>query len=475
MEKIKAQALDYEGRGIAKTSEGKVIFTEDLLPGEEAEIEIVSEKSKTSEGRIVERFSTSPDRIDPPCENYGKCGGCAIMHMSESLRVSFKENRVRESLQRIGRLENIEVAPLVVSPRTNNYRNHMQYVISGMNIGLRAKSSNDFACADGCLIEYEAFSRMRKALEVHFQDSPTNLFSSLILRGSERTGEYLVEFVCETDQSHEIAIRDARRYIESGMLFEKMEKVIGDGKLMGIVIQICSAKTSKRTRSGKRVVIAGCDYYHEILCGKKFRIRSGAFFQVNTEGAELLYGLVRDHVKDSKVIYDLFCGTGSIGLCCASEDAMLFGIEVSSEAVSSAKVNAELNGAKNASFVVKQAERFDFDKDDLPRPDVVIVDPPRKGMDIALINKLKRLAPSKIAYVSCDPSTLARDLKYLTTDYDIVKVTPVDMFPFSHHVESVALLQRMSNTRERTITLDVEMEDYHRIKNSTEVTADATE
>ena len=232
----------------------------------------------------------------------------------------------------------------------------------------------------------------------------------------------------------------ANRYIETMSLSTRIGEAIGDGKLMGIVLQICPDKTSRRTRSGKRVVLYGTDYYHEVLCDRMFRIRAGAFFQVNTEGAEVLYGLVRDFVKDSKVLYDLFCGTGSIGLCCASENTKLFGIEVSPEAVSSAKTNAELNGIKNANFVVKQAERFDFDGGNLPKPDAVIVDPPRKGMEVALINKLKKLAPQKIAYVSCDPATMARDLKLLASDYEILSVTPVNMFPFAHHVETVVHL-----------------------------------
>lgn len=464
MEKIKARTLGNEGQGIGNLSSGKVFFAEGLLPGEEAMAEVVSDKKKIMVAKVTERLSDSPQRIIPSCENYGKCGGCDIMHMSSELELAFKRNKVKEALQRIGGMD-IEVNDIIDSPRRLNYRNHMQYVISGMDIGLRSQSSNDFACCDGCMIEYEAFSKIRKIVKECFEYHPTTLFSSLILRGSERTGEYLMEFVTESSQSHEILIRDAQKYIESMNVFEKINETI-DGELKGIVLQMCGDKTSRRTRSGKRVVLCGKDYFHEILSDRRFRIRAGAFFQVNTEGAEKLYAPVREFVKDAEVLYDLFCGTGSIGLCCASPDTRLFGIEVSSEAVSSAKTNAELNGITNADFVVKQAERFDFDGGDLPKPDAVIVDPPRKGMDIALIAKLKKLAPQKIAYVSCDPATLARDLKYLATDYEVLSVTPVNMFPYSHHVETVCLL---SNThrpkKESYITLDVEMEDYYRIKN----------
>lgn len=438
MEKITARTLGNEGQGIGNLSSGKVFFAEGLLPGEEAMAEVVSDKKKIMVAKVSSRLSDSPQRIIPPCENYGACGGCDIMHMNSDLELQFKQNKVREALQRIGGLD-IEVNDIIDSPRRLNYRNHMQYVISGMDIGLRSNKSNDFACCDGCMIEYEAFSRIRRVIKDCLEQHPTTLFSSIILRGSERTREYLVEFVTESSQSHEILIRDAQKYVESMSVFDRINEAI-DGELTGIVLQMCGDKTARRTRSGKRVVLCGTDYFHEVLSGKKFRVRAGAFFQVNTEGAEKLYAPVREFVKDAKVLYDLFCGTGSIGLCCASSDTRLFGIEVSSEAVSSAKTNAELNGIENADFVVKQAERFDFDGGDLPKPDAVIVDPPRKGMDVALIAKLKKLAPQKIAYVSCDPATLARDLKFLATDYEILSVIPVNMFPFSHHVETVVLM-----------------------------------
>ena len=456
MERIIARTLGNEGQGIGNLISGKVFFAEGLLPGEEAEAEVISEKQKILIAEVKERLNDSDQRVIPPCRNFGICGGCDLMHMSEELELSFKKDKVKDALRRIGGIDT-EVRDIIDSPRRYNYRNHMQYVISGTDIGLRSKKSSDFSCADGCLIEYEAFTRIKEVIRKCLSDHPTTLFSSLILRGSERTSEYLAEFVTEEDRSHEILIRDAKAYAEGMDLFAKMEEASG-GKLTGIVLQICSDKTAKRTRSGKRVTLYGVDYYREKLCGRLFRIRSGAFFQVNTEGAEQLYGLVREVVKDAQVIYDLFCGTGSIGLCCASEDTRLFGIEVSPEAVSSAKINAGLNGIRNATFVIKQAERFDFGKGDLPKPDAVIVDPPRKGMDIALITKLRKLAPEKIIYVSCDPATLARDLKNLSCDYEIISATPVNMFPFSHHVETVVLLSK-GNISSQNVRVEFSLED----------------
>ena len=469
MEKIRVRALGAEGQGIADLISGKTLFVEGLLPGEEAEVDIIREKSKIAYGKVVKRITDSPDRIAPPCPRFGECGGCSLMHMNAKLQAEFKQSKVREALVRIGRFEEAlldNITEDIVTPDCNtHYRNHMQYAIDGPVLGLRARSSDRVEQLDECLLEYEEFTAIRRVFENVFGSHPTTMFTGLILRGSRRTKEFMIELISEDKRGHELIIRDSQNYLESNGIQARVEEALGDGVLTGIVLQLCSDKASRRQRSGKRVVLTGVDYFHEILLGKRFRIKAGAFFQVNTEQAEKLYSKVMEYVSDSKIVYDLFCGTGSIGISCVSSDSELYGIEVSNEAVKSAKVNAELNGMKKAVFTAKPAERFDFASEGLPDPDVIIVDPPRKGMDIALTERLKKIAPQKIIYVSCDPATLARDLKQLTSDYKIEKVSTFDLFFWTEHVECVALLQRMSNTREKVITLDVEMEDYHRIVN----------
>ena len=436
-EKVTARALGSEGQGIADLSSGKVVFIEGLLPGETALVDVFEEKSKISYAQVIQRENDSPSRTKPVCPNYGRCGGCSLMHMDRELQLKFKEDKVKDTLVRIGRFDKALVdsvfEKITAAEDPFRYRNHMQYRIDGPNIGFKARKSDEFVSCDDCLLEYEEIASIRKAIEGVFEDYPTDMFSALVIRGSRRTGEFLVEFVCESSRPHELIIRDVQSYIDSMELPSKVEGV------KGILLRISPDKASQRQRSGKRVVLYGVDYYHEILCGKKFRIKAGAFFQVNTEQAEKLYDKVRNHAQGEKILFDLFCGTGSIGICCASEDTRLYGVEVSNEAVASAKVNAELNNMTNTNFVAKPAERFDFT--DLPKPGTIIVDPPRKGMDVALIGKLKKIAPQKIVYVSCDPGTLARDLKYLCTDYEIRSVSPCELFCWSEHVETVVKLE----------------------------------
>lgn len=460
-EKITIRALGNEAQGIGTLLSGKTVFAEGLMIGEEAIVRVISEKSRVATAEVVERLTSSPDRVNPICPHYGVCGGCSCMHMTYECQAVFKQTKVKDVLSRVGQISSDVIdsvfEPIVKSSKTTHYRNHMQYSIGGMQIGFRARDSHEVVAIDECYLEFPLFKDLRQALEKAFRNFPTDMFSTLILRGSERTNEYLVELVSETDLSHELVIRDASKYIETNGLANVFEDVLGGGKLMGIVLQICSDQKSKRYRTGKRVVITGVDYYHERLLDRVFRIKAGAFFQVNTEQAEALYSIVKKYVSDARVIYDLFCGTGSIGLCAVGDNQRLYGIEVSPEAVMSAKINAELSGVKNATFVVKQAERFDFDSSKFERADTIIVDPPRKGMDVALISRLLKMAPERIVYVSCDPATLARDLKLLCNQYEVKAITPVDLFPNSDHVETVCLLSKLNV--EEHINVDFEMSE----------------
>ena len=463
METVEIRALGSEGQGIAELSSGKTVFVEGLLPGERAEISILQERLKIAFGQCTRRLNDSPDRREPVCELYGECGGCSLMHMSPELCRAFKKDKDRDALIRIGRFDPDLIdrvsEDLEVPEDAFHYRNHMQYAVSGMDIGLKARGSCEIKALDECLLEYEEFTKIRRLFENVFKDHPTSLFTGLILRGSKRTREFLVELVSEGQRSHELLIRDSREYLAMNRLPEKLGECLGEAKLMGILLQICPDRSSRRQRSGKRVILEGCDYFHELLLGKTFRIKAGAFFQVNTKQAEKLYSKVKEYVSDSKVVYDLFCGTGSIGISCVSPDRSLYGIEISEEAVRSAKINAELNHMKNARFTAKPAERFDFASQGLASPDTIIVDPPRKGMDIALIEKIRKLAAPKIVYVSCDPATLARDLKYLSTDYEIKKISTFDMFFWTEHVETVVLLSKGIDISAGKLRVEISVED----------------
>ena len=252
-----------------------------------------------------------------------------------------------------------------------------------------------------------------------------------------------MEFVSDSPAPHETVLRNVTQYIKATEL-ERHLKESCPYEIKGILLRISSTSVSKRIRSGKRFTIAGEDFYEEKLCGCNFRIKAGAFFQVNIPQAEHLYRFAAEDLKSAKVIWDVYCGTGSIGLSVTDKDQTLIGIESVQEAVNSARINASLSGRDDAKFICRPAERMDLNKGDLPRPDAVIVDPPRKGMDPMFVKNLLKVSPGKISYVSCDPATMARDIRTLTEGgYKLISVRPVDMFPNTPHVETVCLLSKI--------------------------------
>ena len=372
--------------------------------------------------------------------------------------MKYKTMRVRDCLSRIGGLDEAlldEVfKPIEGADEPFRYRNHMQYAIRDGRIGLLCAKSDELGEYDGRLIEYEIYEKIRRAAEEVFERAPTRLFDGFVLRGSERTKEVLAELVSSSDQPHEVVIRDAGDYISSTGLNDCIRNVCeGNGfKLNGLLFRISPNKASKRTRTGVRTTIEGVDHYDEIFCGKHLRVKAGSFFQVNTEQAEKLANKVSEACQGAKVIYDLYCGCGTLGLAVKRKGQKLFGIEVVPEAVVSAKLNRSLaldeEEASECDFVCKDVLKADLNSliksSKILPPDCIIIDPPRKGLDIGVVKKLLDIGAPDICYVSCDPATLARDLKMLTRDYRIREITPVDLFPNASHVETVVQLSKGS-------------------------------
>ena len=440
---VNIRDMGSDGEGIGTLESGKTVFVPGAIPGELCRIEIINEKSRSCEGKLKEVLSPSPDRTgryedDPP--------GAGLAHLSYEAQLQYKENKVRSCLQRLGRqdeglLKSI-VQPTFPSEDIWNYRDHMQYKISDNKICLTASSSDELIPAGDSPLEYKVFNNIRNTIEEVFSAAPTTLFCGLVVRGSERTEQLLIEFVSDSNAPHETVLRDVTQYIRATELEAKLKERCNPYILKGILLRISSTSISKRVRSGKRFTITGDDYYEEKLCGCSFRIKAGAFFQVNIPQAEHLYRFAAEDLKDAKVIWDIYCGTGSIGLSVTNKDQTLIGIESVQEAVNSARINASLSGRDDAKFICRPAERMDLDKSDLPHPDAVIVDPPRKGMDPRFVKNLLSVAPQKISYVSCDPATMARDIRTLTEGgYRLLSVRPVDMFPNTPHVETVCLLE----------------------------------
>ena len=461
--------LDEAGRGIGKEPSGKTFFCEGVFPGEKCMVQEISSSARFSVCEALSVMETSPSRTAPFEPGKLLCGGLPLAALSYPAQLEFKASRVRECLERIGRFDgnflNTIMAPIVPCDPPMRYRNHMQYAVSGGRVGLLVSGSHELAEYDGNLIEYEIFSLLREALEKSFERAPTNLFEGLVLRASRRTKEVLAEFVSGSSAPHEIVIRDCSSYIAATGIGSRFGDVCSENgfKLNGLLLRISPDKASRRTRGGTRVVLSGVDYYDEIFCGRRMRVKAGSFFQVNTEQAEKLAKLASEGCSDAAVVYDLYCGCGTLGIGIKKPGQKIFGIETVPEAIESAKINRSLafpdGGAEECSYICKDVLKADMASlirsGKLAYPDTIIVDPPRKGMDPGVINRIIEIAPKSVVYVSCDPATLARDLKMFVRNYEILKVTPVDLFPHAAHVETVVLLSKLSSAPKLEVKINM--------------------
>ena len=456
---VTVTALGSEGQGIGSLPSGKTCFVPGVFPGEKCICVIESETAKYALCHALELLEQSPDRTAPFRTADEVSGGLPLACLSYKAQLEFKQNRVRECLLRIGGLDQAlldeVLRPVTGAENPGRYRNHMQYAIRQGKIGLLCSRSDELGSYDGGLIEYEIFGKITDAAEEVLGRAPTRLFGGLVLRGSERTKEILAEFVSSSSQPHEVVIRDARNYFASTGLCNAFKRVCEENgfKLNGLLLRISPDKTSKRTRTGTRAIIEGVDYYDEIFCGRRLRIKAGSFFQVNTVQAEKLAEKASASCSSAKVIYDLYCGCGTLGLAVKRQGQNLFGIEVVPEAVQSAKINRALalpeDEASECEFVCRDVLKTDFSslikKGGILPPDSIIVDPPRKGLDIGVIKKILELKAPSVCYISCDPATLARALKMLSREYKINEITPVDLFPNASHIETVVLLSKLSS------------------------------
>lgn len=449
LETVTITALGNEGQGVGDLPSGKKIFIPAVLPGETCEVEVTSESSKFAEGVCYNLLNVSPDRI----LSYGNfVPGADLAHLAYKAALEYKEDKVRNCLLRLGKLPEQTVDPAMrqILPCVNplNYRNHMQYRLVGGKLCLINSFTKMAEDPGNPILEYDIFTKLRAAMEQVFYNAPTNLFEEVVMRGSERTKDVLLELVSGNNSAHEVIIGYTNNYIETTSLVHMLQTACQDNgyRLAGLTLRISATPTDRRTRGGKRVLLYGNDYYEEILLGHKFRIHAGAFFQVNIPQAELLYKSAAKYTLEDASILDLYCGTGSIGLSLLRPGQKLVGLDTVPEAIRAAKENALLNGMANAVFSVKPAESIDFSMLAMPEPMTVIVDPPRKGLDQLLVKKLLTTQPSKIVYISCDPATMARDLSQLvgTGVYNLNSVRPVDMFPWTHHVETCVLLSKLS-------------------------------
>ncbi len=434
--------LTHEGSGVAKV-EGYPIFVPFGLPGEKARIKVTKINKGYAFGRLMELLEESSDRVEPPCPIYRQCGGCQLQHLSYEGQLKAKEKMVREIMARIGKLPDVPVHPVLGMIEPWNYRNKAQVPVGemegGLVAGFYAKRSHEIINMDECLIqvtENDDTIRTVKAIcekyrvRAYDERNHKGLLRHIMVRHGQVTGEIMVVLVTRTPE-----LPHAREIIK-----EIIDSVPG---VKSIIQNVNSLKTNVILGS-KTSVLWGAEVIYDYIGDVKFAISPRSFYQVNPTQTKVLYDKTLEYANltGDETVIDAYCGIGTISLFLAQKAKKVYGVEIVPEAIEDAKKNAELNGITNVEFAVGSAETV------IPAwyeegitADVLVVDPPRKGCDENLLNTIAEMKPKKVVYVSCNPATLARDLMYLEEHgYKTVEVQPVDMFPQTMHVESVAKL-----------------------------------
>lgn len=440
--KIEITGMTTEGAGVGRHN-NFAIFVPLSAIGDVLSVRIVKVLKNFAFGKIEEIITPSPYRITPDCDVFSQCGGCAYRHISYENELEIKTDRIKSSFERIGGLSDINIKPIVGANTRNHYRNKALIPI-GKNkdgeliLGFYALNSHRIVNCKRCMLQPEDFNiamdvfrewHKRFDVSVYDEFKHSGVLRNLYLRCTSR-GDLLFGVIIN---GNKLEFQDELL----SMLREALPK------LSGFIININKEKTNV-VLGKKNHVIFGDENLIDTLCGLDFNISPLSFYQVNHAQTEKLYAIARKyaHLTGNEVLLDLYCGAGTIGLTMAKNAQKLIGVEIISEAIDNATQNARQNKIDNAEFIcadaTSAAETLNSRGE---KPDVIIVDPPRKGLTHDLIKTIASMAPERIVYVSCDPATLARDLKLFSdSGYFALEATPVDMFPATPHVETVALL-----------------------------------
>ena len=443
--KIKITSATAEGSGVGKTEDNIVVFVPMTAIGDEIEARILKVKKTYAFGKIEKIITPSAARISPDCPNFSKCGGCVWRHISYDEELKIKSKKVKDAVERIGGIST-EFRPIIGSDRVNRYRNKAQLPVGkdkegGAVIGFYAFHSHRIIDCDDCALQPEIFKTVMDVTRDFIERTNTDIYDEstgkgrlrhLYIRLGEVTNELMVCYVV-----------NGNGLKQEDMLVKMLRESLPN--LKTVVFNSNREKTNVILGNKNRDAY-GKGYITDVLCRLKFKISPFSFWQVNRAQAEKLYSKAKEYAKLSgdEVLLDLYCGTGTIGLTMAQDCKQLVGVEIVEDAVNDAKANAEANEINNARFICADAPTAAEQlRKEGTAPDVVILDPPRKGCGEELVKTIRKMNPKRVVYVSCDPATLARDLKYFSENgYITHEVTPCDMFPRTAHCESVALLTK---------------------------------
>ena len=466
--------ISHDGAGIGRV-EGYTLFVHGALPGERVRVKVVKVQKNFGYGKLLDVLRASPDRVEPPCRVFRQCGGCQLQHASYEAQLRYKRQRVIDNLQRIGGLEDVIVHPVIGMEEPWRYRNKAQVPIGAANdqaqnekersekeaaanggkrhskqrspsklkliAGFYALGSHRIIDTDECLIQHEQNDRVMVAvkrigeelgIEPYDELTHTGLLRHVVARTSWHTGETMVVLVTNGDK-----------------LPHEKEWIARIRRELPEVVSICQNINTKRTNvifGETTKVLWGRETIEDRIGNVRFAISARSFYQVNPVQTKVLYEKALEYAQltGTETVMDAYCGIGTISLFLAEKAAQVYGVEVVPEAVYDARRNAELNGFRNVHFEIGKAEEvIPRWKEEGIKADVIVVDPPRKGCDPALLETMIAMKPNRIVYVSCNPATLARDLRILEDGgFRTVEVQPVDMFPHTTHVECCVSIEK---------------------------------
>jgi 23S rRNA (uracil1939-C5)-methyltransferase len=441
---LHVDSLAYGGNGVARLN-GFVVFVRRGLPGDTVRARVTKVKRNHAEAVAVEVVEPSAQRVEAPCAHYPACGGCRFQDLAYEAQLEAKQEQVRDALRRIGGLAEPPLEPILPAESQFFYRNKLEYSFTatpaGPALGFhRAGRWDEVLEVEKCWLTTDLGNAIRSAvrdwaraerLEPYDQTEHTGYLRHLVVREGRNSGQVLVQLVTSAGERF-----DRDEFVEVLRRFPEV------GSIHWAVNETPAEVTNLPT-----TLLWGGEAIEEILCGLRFRVRPNAFLQTNTAMAERLYGIAGEFaaLTGGETVYDLYCGIGTIGLSLASQALTVWGVDVSEESVACALENADLNGISNAAFFAGEtADALAELRERAGEPDVVIVDPPRAGLSNKAVRRIGRLEAPKIVYVSCNPTTLAGNIKEFVTSwgYTLERIRPVDMFPHTPHVESVSLLTR---------------------------------
>lgn len=465
LENVTITDVAAEGKAIAKVND-LVVFVPYVVPGDVVDLQVRRKKNHYAEAEVVKFHQYSPVRAVPFCEHYGICGGCKWQVLPYEEQLKYKQKQVTDNLTRIGKIDLPETSPILGSEKTKFYRNKLEFTFSNkrwlteeeikqdvvydqMNaVGFHIPNAFDKVLAiEKCWLQDDISNRIRNAVRDYAYAhnysfinlrSQEGMLRNMIIRTST-TGELMVILISKIEQDEEL------------VLFKELLQYVADTfPEITSLLYIINNKCNDTITDLNVYLFKGKDHIFEEMEGLRFKIGPKSFYQTNSEQAYNLYKIARDfaNLTGEELVYDLYTGTGTIANFVSRQARQVIGIEYVPEAIEDAKVNAEINGINNTLFFagdMKDILTQDF-INQYGRPDVIITDPPRAGMHADVIDTILFARPKRIVYVSCNPATQARDLQMLDEHYKVKAVQPVDMFPHTHHVENVVLLELKEET-----------------------------